>query len=450
MTDHSRQLTLTAAVADVTELQHYDWTFARADTTYYTHGLHRYPARMPPQIPATLLDFYEGEGTITPESTVYDPFSGSGTTSVEARLHGHHAVANDINPFACLLTKAKATPLAPETLEAAQQDLLEGLNHTFGSIKEVDGEPTQYLSERSLEDADKIGTEWFPQPQLYQLLYTRDQLDQLEEEHSQAIVQFLRVCLAKASRKVSYQRLHEFKRYRMAEEDRTTHNPSVIKELRDAINDNVARMREYSEVVDHALNTTIFQGDSGHIVDSGEAPIGENDADIVITSPPYGDHKTTVAYGQFSTNLSIIAEGRSFDEMFSVDSRGLGGSAAESAALSKLEEYSAGLKETVQQLREIEGRSEDALMFFQDYNEVINEVARITKPGQPVAWVVACRRMSDEVIPMHKITRELCEQRGYEFEAELPRYIKDKTLPSKNRLGETMAKEYIVVMRAPR
>jgi len=135
--------------------------------------------------------------------------------------------------------------------------------------------------------------------------------------------------------------------------------------------------------------------------------------------------------------------------MFSVDDKGLGGQDSDSISLTELEIRSQSLHDTVEQLRDIDGRSEDALAFFEDFNQVIDQVAKIVKPGQPVAWVVACRRMSDELIPMHTITRELCEDRGYTFEVELPRYIKDKTLPSKNRLGKTMAKEYIVVMRAP-
>ena len=450
MTDKSRQITLAAAMTDIDELHYYDWTFSRANTTYYTHGLHKYPARMPPQIPGTLLNFFESQGELEPGSTVYDPFSGSGTTAVEARLNGHNAVANDINPFACLLSRSKAIPLDIDTLEAARSDLFRGLSQTFEEIKNGGSTVEELLSEQALEDAQTVSTDWFPQPQLYQLLYTREKLDRLEEnKYDEDVIRFLRVCLAKTSRQVSYQRVNEFKRYRKSPEDRKSHNPNVQRELRDATNGNITRMKEYSSKVDHDLDTNIFTGDSRHILDSEHYPIGKSDADIVITSPPYGDHQTTVAYGEFSTNISLIAEGRDFEEMTAVDSRGLGGAESSSVSLTELKIESPSLHDTVESLREKDGRSEDALAFFEDFVQVIEEVATITKPGQPVAWVVACRRMSDHPIPMHQITRELCEDRGYTFEAELPRHIQFKTMPLENPQGKTMVDEYILVMRAP-
>lgn len=450
MKDDSRQLTLAAAAADVSKLEHYDWTFARANTQYLTHGLHKYPARMPPQIPSTLLNFYESQGDIETESVVYDPFSGSGTTSVEARLNGHHAIANDINPFACMLTAGKAIPLNIERLEEAASTLFDGLQGAFNQLASDQHRPRELLSEKSLVDAKEIGTDWFPQPQLYQLLYARQRIDELEDKgYDRNIVQFLRICLAKTSRRVSYQRVGEFKRYRMEEKDRLNHQPNVHKELRDSTNENISRMKDYSRQVDHSLDTTVFKGDSRHVIDTSDYPISTNEADIVITSPPYGDHRTTVAYGEFSTNVSVIAEGRDFDEMLSVDDQGLGGSDSSSISIKELEEWSTSLHTVVKKLREIEGRSKDAVGFFEDYAQVISEVAKVTKPSQPVVWVVACRRMSDELIPINEITRELCEYLGYTFETEIPRYIRGKTLPNKNRQGKTMAKEYIVVMRAP-
>jgi len=450
MTENSRQITLAAVTNDIDELHYYDWTFTRSNTTYYTHGLHKYPARMPPQIPGTLLNFFESQGELESGSTVYDPFSGSGTTAVEARLNGHNAIANDINPFACMISKAKSTPLNISEIEATRSDLFEGLPQKFDAISDEDIPIENLLSEQALEDVREIGTGWFSQPQLNQLLFTREKLNELEKErHNEDVIRFFRVCLAKTSRYVSYQRLDEFKRYRMSPEDRETHNPNVYKELLNVTNENINMIKDYSSKVNQGLETTIFNGDSRYILDSEQAPIGKNDADIVITSPPYGDHQTTVAYGEFSTNLAMIAEGRDFDEMAAVDSRGLGGADSSSVSITELETESPSLHNTVESLHEIDGRSDDALSFFEDFVQVIEEVAAITKPGRPVAWVVACRRMSDQLIPMHEITRELCESRGYSFEAELPRHIQFKTMPLENPQGKTMADEYIVVMRAP-
>jgi len=83
-----------------------DWTFARADTTYLTHRLHDYPARMIPQIAQRLIERYSPI-----RGNILDPFCGSGTTLIEARLAKRNAIGNDINPLAVLIAKVKSTSI---------------------------------------------------------------------------------------------------------------------------------------------------------------------------------------------------------------------------------------------------------------------------------------------------------------------------------------------------
>ncbi|MFB3880289.1 MAG: DNA methyltransferase [Armatimonadota bacterium] len=45
-----------------------------------------------------------------PGDTVLDPFSGSGTIALEAWIAGRSVIANDLNPYAALLTRAKLHP----------------------------------------------------------------------------------------------------------------------------------------------------------------------------------------------------------------------------------------------------------------------------------------------------------------------------------------------------
>jgi hypothetical protein len=42
--------------------------------------------------------------------TVYDPFSGRGTTAVQAALMGRRPIANDINPLSDILTRPRLHP----------------------------------------------------------------------------------------------------------------------------------------------------------------------------------------------------------------------------------------------------------------------------------------------------------------------------------------------------
>lgn len=69
----------------------------------HVHGFHSYPARLHPTTASRLLH------ALLPENaTVLDPFCGSGTVLVEARLVGARAIGTDVNPLALRLARLKA------------------------------------------------------------------------------------------------------------------------------------------------------------------------------------------------------------------------------------------------------------------------------------------------------------------------------------------------------
>lgn len=94
-----------------------DWDFAGAKTAFSTHGIHPYPAKYIPQIPASLI-----KELSEPGERVGDIFCGSGTTLVEALSLGRHAVGVDANPLACLISEVKTAQLSIE-----ENQLLKGM-----------------------------------------------------------------------------------------------------------------------------------------------------------------------------------------------------------------------------------------------------------------------------------------------------------------------------------
>ena len=81
-----------------------NWDFTGESTQYLTHVFHSYPARFIPQIPGMFIHLFTQEGDV-----VLDPFSGCGTTAVEAMLQKRKAIGVDANPLACLIGKSKTT-----------------------------------------------------------------------------------------------------------------------------------------------------------------------------------------------------------------------------------------------------------------------------------------------------------------------------------------------------
>ena len=68
----------------------------------HVHGFHPYPARLHPLTAARLIG-----GLSPPGARVLDPFCGSGTVLVEARLSGRRAIGVDANPLAIELSWLK-------------------------------------------------------------------------------------------------------------------------------------------------------------------------------------------------------------------------------------------------------------------------------------------------------------------------------------------------------
>jgi len=101
---------------ELDKLDHIDWNFVDAKTTYLTHGLHPYPAKFIPQIPNALIQALSSVG-----ETVADIFCGSGTTLVEALVLKRNAIGIDANPLACLITEGKTLRLTPADSEAVEQ-----------------------------------------------------------------------------------------------------------------------------------------------------------------------------------------------------------------------------------------------------------------------------------------------------------------------------------------
>jgi len=77
-----------------------------------------YRACYKPQLPRLFI-----ERLTAPGDRVYDPFSGRGTTALEAALLGRRAAANDINPLSRILLEPRLAPPGPEAVEARLREL---------------------------------------------------------------------------------------------------------------------------------------------------------------------------------------------------------------------------------------------------------------------------------------------------------------------------------------
>mgnify|MGYP006306576007 FL=1 len=117
-----------------------DFDFNGHNTLYATHGLHPYAAKCPPQLVKYGLRHYSKPGEI-----VVDPMVGSGTTLVEARLMGRHAVGYDIDPLARLIAQVKSKGLDDASIVSAYEAVVERTARDLKALKS--GEASTSLQE---------------------------------------------------------------------------------------------------------------------------------------------------------------------------------------------------------------------------------------------------------------------------------------------------------------
>lgn len=82
-------------------------------TTYGVFGLYRYPAKFIPQVVAYAIETYGRRGM-----TVIDPFAGSGTTGLVARMYGIHYELWDLNPLLDVIHNASI--LKPKPVDVSK------------------------------------------------------------------------------------------------------------------------------------------------------------------------------------------------------------------------------------------------------------------------------------------------------------------------------------------
>jgi len=159
--------------------------FISYDQSILTHGLHKYPAKFFPKLPRWLIKRYSKEG-----DTVLDPFSGSGTTNIEALLTKRHSIGIDVDPFSRYLSKIKITPLDEKELQSAQKYLLRCiLNYKPSKVLKKDIPIFPYRDN------------WVNREIILELAYLKKTIESLNT--SDDIKDFFRICFSSVIRAVS-------------------------------------------------------------------------------------------------------------------------------------------------------------------------------------------------------------------------------------------------------
>lgn len=472
VTENDRKL-----IEELKKLPDEYWDFKSDDTREYTHGIHSYPAMMVCPISRNIINIIK---EIMPVHSLFDPFTGSGTVLVEGMLANIETIyGNDINPLALFLSKVKTTKLDMNELQQESNMLLDKINSAYYDNESFFELADLYITEHfnlDLTDKKGWGTDapkylsayienstvditipsfknigyWFKPRVILLLQLIKNAILEIKNEN---IRDFILVAFSETIRLVSNRRNGEFKMFRMKPDKVAVFKPNVIREFTTVLNRNIEKMNAFVEAcadIECSSNVTIFRNNAGSLQD-----VPNNSVDLVVTSPPYGDSRTTVAYGEYS-RLSLQWLGLydlSEKEIMGIDKSLMGGAKFRNGF-----EYtipSETLRKSLNKIKDIDlERAGDVYSFYLDLEHAIAAIANKSRKDGYQFWVVGNRTVKGELLLTDRIIAEIADNFGMDYVYTIGRNIINKVMPSLNsptnesgQKSETMTNEHIVILR---
>jgi 16S rRNA G966 N2-methylase RsmD len=383
-------------------------------------NLHRYPATMLPQIGINILK----ELNIS-KGKLLDPYCGSGSSFASGLECGITEMFGfDINPLAILISKVKFTKISVNTIIETKVKLRSDI---FEFIKDE-----QNVCKIKLPKITNIDF-WFSKEVAQNLNIIKHFIYQIPDEN---IKNFFLVPFSETVRDCSYTRNSEFKLYRMKSEDLVKFNPDVFGVYFKKLNDTIFI---YSNVYFPKLTDDVKVD-----VQYSKFQPYENTFDVVLTSPPYGDSRTTVAYGQFST---LSNEWTGIDYARKIDGMLMGGIKAKSTIKTGV------IADYISEVNKVDNnRALEVTAFYNDLEVSIKKVAKSVKTNGKAIYVVGNRTVKNIQLPTDQFIAEKFEEQGFKHLITYKRALSSKSMPSKNsptniagKTVNTMLFEYIVI-----
>jgi DNA methylase len=253
----------------IAALNKVDWDFPGGGTEVGSiHNIHWYPGNFIPQIPEYLV-----QSLSMPNALVFDPFSGSGTTAVEAVKLRRRAISSDRNPMSALITKAKLSLLQHSFDQKRRSDILSKVAFDHECF-------TDEIGQRG-EGSNVELTSWFSPRTLGQLRFIWKIIERCDPPTKDVLLGIFSNLLFSSSSpgnartKTGKRRRHHWGWIADNVVPKETLEWDAIALFRGSI---------------HQLPTPTFHGDISSFVlqqDARAIALKDETVDLIVTSPPY-------------------------------------------------------------------------------------------------------------------------------------------------------------------
>ncbi|OGJ15874.1 hypothetical protein A3K73_01775 [Candidatus Pacearchaeota archaeon RBG_13_36_9] len=282
------------------------WVFenlTQKDTSYATHGFHKYPAKFIPQLAKRCIE----ENTNLNE-LVCDPFMGCGTTLIESLISGRKAVGVDINPVAYLISKVKTTSINPERLKKETDKVLSDLN-LYSELKSKQKRLSKIEILPKIPNNDRIEY-WFPDKKSREELGII--LGRIEGIKDKDIRDFCLCAFSNILKNASIWLMKSIKPTR--DFNKKIDSPTNL------FSRQIKKMIRGNETYWNVLPTNIKNNLNSYLSikkeDARKLPIEDNSVSLIVTSPPYVTsyeyadlHQLTALWLEYTCSVSEFREG---------------------------------------------------------------------------------------------------------------------------------------------
>lgn len=411
-----------------------DWSFAElstSETLWGPHGYHRYPAKFIPQLVRRVINDYGDQ-----RNHIGDIFLGSGTTGIEAIRAGHDFFGSDINPVACLISRAKCVPLNPTAI----QRTWDGLFQQIASLSPLGRHPLSTKDKKKILsiDINHATSEerllyWFPEKQ-------RDILDCLVDAILQIPNESHRIFMLCAFSNILKRCSIWLSGSTKAQKDMTKVVADPVDEFPKQVRDMLRRNQLYWEDLKQSgidpqyvtKRIQIVQQDARHL-----APDMPR-LDLLVTSPPYA---TCYEYHDLHQLTQVWFEKFSVIEITTPKNNWIG---SKNVAIEDTEKIYTGSKSADHALDELEevadqnkSKKSDIMRevralrrYFSDMNQSITQISCALQPGKHMVLIIGDSRKRNVEIPTTEALVEMSSAVGFTSITRINRKVPGRVLVS--------------------
>jgi DNA modification methylase len=359
----------------------------KKSTTYFTHGFHPYPAKYTPQLVHKYLVSFCKHGY-----TVLDPFCGSGTTIVESAINGMDSVGIDLNPIACIVSKAKSNNYQDYDIRLVDETIaqIRSLNTTISDDVDIPDFPNR--------------SHWFQDNVCVELAKLKSKINSIENEN----VKDLLLC---AFSKIIVRVSNQDSEVRYTAKNKNIPNGTVynifIETLLGYVD--VLKSNEYSVLA----KAKIFNGDTY----SELQRFTDNYFDFVMTSPPYINtfdyylyHKLRMFWLDYDHRPVRQKE---IGNHHRIDTKDFATAKAE---------------------------------YVESISKIMNELSRVSKPKSHFVMIIGDGIVDGVTIDMSRVIAETCQKSSYRIESVKSVNLSDITRSFNKKFSNAPKKEHSIVL----